>query len=829
MLASTRSNARLVRFGLFALILIACGYILTRGSSFQPLPPVGEAINRNPSTQNQPGLQQQQQQQQPQQQPPQQQQAAPQGQSQKDAAVPVNDANQKFRGPTHKYFNRDGQLSPVAQVDLDPNQNDAKIKATFITLARNSDVRQISDSIRLIEDRFNKKFHYDWVFLNDEEFDEDFKETTSALVSGNTKYGLIPKEHWSYPDWIDQEKAALVREDMRERKIIYGHSESYRHMCRFESGFFWRQELLKDYEYYWRVEPDIKLYCDIDYDVFKWMKVNNKKYGFTISLPEYKETIPTLWQTVKDFTAKNPQYLAKNNMLEWLSTDGGNTYNGCHFWSNFEIGSLDFYRSEAYRKYFEYLDKAGGFFYERWGDAPVHSIAAALFLPRDEIHFFEDVGKRKHKPQSLKLSNIDNNHADVALRIVSPGLPSLNQEMSSTGVKEEDDEDEEDNVEEDQEEQEEEQETQATDLKSPVYASDDSDIIRLSQSKNKRLKRTNIPQPLHIENDTSIRPTIQSAPIRQQRVKNHIYHPSMYHQVRAQQQAQAQAQAQAQPPVYPNVVPYYYVGGPNQQYYPAPIPRTQHRLPNAQITYSTLRPLHSSTYPYPPLPQQQHRVRFAPYTSSMAQFPHRTAQIVQPQVQAQGQASASSHSQQLGAPRRNVNSNTVTDVYHGDFQRAAPLQSQPLSAQREYFGETRQQDSDEESVTEDEIREMEQKIGSRGPPVPQCINVNSGYYPPQQQTQSVDSNGEIFGNINLMNVGIFNFRIFEKKDEEEKDEEEEEEEEANEEVDGEEATVEKNKSEENGKKTSSHLSKEKEKFLKICETCWDEFIKSRNV
>ena len=54
--------------------------------------------------------------------------------------------------------------------------------------------------------------------------------------------------------------------------------------CRFESGFFWRQEILNDYDYYWRVEPDIKLYCDIDYDIFKWMKDNNKDYAFTISL-----------------------------------------------------------------------------------------------------------------------------------------------------------------------------------------------------------------------------------------------------------------------------------------------------------------------------------------------------------------------------------------------------------------------------------------------------------------------------------------------------------------------------------------------------------------
>jgi len=46
-------------------------------------------------------------------------------------------------------------------------------------------------------------------------------------------------------------------------------------------------------------------------------------------------------------------------------------YNLCHFWSNFEIASLDFWRGEAYMKYFETLDKAGGFYYERWGDAPV--------------------------------------------------------------------------------------------------------------------------------------------------------------------------------------------------------------------------------------------------------------------------------------------------------------------------------------------------------------------------------------------------------------------------------------------------------------------------
>lgn len=69
-----------------------------------------------------------------------------------------------------------------------------------------------------------------------------------------------------------------------------------------------------------------------------------------------------------DFIDANPQYLAKPNMMPWISSNDGETYNGCHYWSNFEIARIDFWRSEAYRAYFKHLDQAGGFFYERWGD-----------------------------------------------------------------------------------------------------------------------------------------------------------------------------------------------------------------------------------------------------------------------------------------------------------------------------------------------------------------------------------------------------------------------------------------------------------------------------
>ncbi|KAF2719073.1 glycosyltransferase family 15 protein [Polychaeton citri CBS 116435] len=266
-----------------------------------------------------------------------------------------------------------------------------RMNATFVTLARNSDVWEISRSIRQVEDRFNRGYHYDWVFLNDADFDDTFKKVTTALTSGKARYGKIDKEHWGFPDFIDQDKAARVREDMHNRKIIYGDSISYRHMCRYESGFFFRHPLLLEYEWYWRVEPSIELFCDIAYDPFKFMADHKKKYSFVLSLYEYVETIPTLWDSVKSFMRKYPQHVTDGNSMEWLSDDGGETYNHCHFWSNFEIGNLNWLRSQAYIDYFDHLDREGGFFYERWGDAPVHSIAAGLMLKKEEIHFFEDI------------------------------------------------------------------------------------------------------------------------------------------------------------------------------------------------------------------------------------------------------------------------------------------------------------------------------------------------------------------------------------------------------------------------------------------------------
>lgn len=272
--------------------------------------------------------------------------------------------------------------------------------ACIYILCRDSDLGSLKSTLKVFEERFNSKYKYPYVVVNNEIFSDTFKEEVKELVD-RVEFGVVPTEHWEFPPWINVATAQKQMKEMEKTGVIYGGLESYRHMCRFFSGFFYKHPLVQKYQYYWRVEPGTVLECDVNYDVFEFMRTQKKKYGFVISLHEYISTIPTLWKTVKRFISDyNTLYkkgsfwslMEPENLHRFITDEVFDKYNLCHFWSNFEIGDFALFRSPKYQLYFDYLDKAGGFFYERWGDAPVHTIAAALFLKRSEIHYFDDIG-----------------------------------------------------------------------------------------------------------------------------------------------------------------------------------------------------------------------------------------------------------------------------------------------------------------------------------------------------------------------------------------------------------------------------------------------------
>ena len=191
---------------------------------------------------------------------------------------------------------------------------------------------------------------------------------------------------------------------------------------------FYQHKLLQKYDWYWRLEPEIKYFCDITYDPFIHMERANKTYGFTIAVKELRETVPNIHRYASAFRRKNniasrgmwemfierpdeelneeellhrqreriergedifghkkedKKQKKKNKKLarphkavdidpqapepDYIDEDAmeGEKYNMCHFWSNFEIARLDWFRSKEYNDFFDTMDRSGGFWNER--------------------------------------------------------------------------------------------------------------------------------------------------------------------------------------------------------------------------------------------------------------------------------------------------------------------------------------------------------------------------------------------------------------------------------------------------------------------------------
>jgi mannosyltransferase len=275
-----------------------------------------------------------------------------------------------------------------------------RANAAFVVLARNKELDGVIQSLKSIERHFNRWWHYPYVFLNDGDFDEEFKATVKNYTSAEVEFGKIDNTMWGFPDWVDHEVAKEGIKKQGDAAIMYGGMESYHHMCRFYSGHFYKHPLLMKYEWYWRLEPEIKYFCDITYDPFIKMAEANKTYGFTIAVKELRETVPNIFRYAAAYKRKNnlkskglwemflehpeqpetPPEEKKDKLPdEILQTDPGDnnlkdvdpeamegeSYNMCHFWSNFEIARLDWFRSKEYEDFFTMMDRSGGFWNER--------------------------------------------------------------------------------------------------------------------------------------------------------------------------------------------------------------------------------------------------------------------------------------------------------------------------------------------------------------------------------------------------------------------------------------------------------------------------------
>lgn len=106
-----------------------------------------------------------------------------------------------------------------------------------------------------------------------------------------------------------------------------------------------------------------------------------------MALWELRDTCPSLFRHFSDYrTAKQSTSPSKYSSKQWNAMltmswlpwplrsilkflphhdEAGDYWNMCHFWTNFEIADMEFFRSQEYRDLFSSLDASGNFYNER--------------------------------------------------------------------------------------------------------------------------------------------------------------------------------------------------------------------------------------------------------------------------------------------------------------------------------------------------------------------------------------------------------------------------------------------------------------------------------
>ncbi|PFH61365.1 hypothetical protein XA68_17543 [Ophiocordyceps unilateralis] len=355
-------------------------------------------------------------------------------------------------------------LSPVAATSTDHPP-----RAVLVSFALENDLPAVLSSVSQLEETFNSRYRYDWVFFSTHPLSEDFRRLTSNATKATCVYEVICNELWSVPRGASDSTPQPAESDMEPESY-----EAAALVRRWKSGRFARESRLKSYDWFWTIEPGAQFIHDINFDVFRVMRDHNIAYGshqgglddsYMRRLSQHAKSFmdenPGLayeeadfsWllesavgrdgaahdssaeeavemgalddETTLDCTAAADEWLEDGgdedgvgSPVEVLASSLGSIYRSS-LWPTFEVGSLAFLRSQSHQALLEHLDKVDN------SDALLcnggtPTLSASILVPQKSVLHFRKREKRHAQGPSLPVSTPKPQFSLV--RIVGDGL-----------------------------------------------------------------------------------------------------------------------------------------------------------------------------------------------------------------------------------------------------------------------------------------------------------------------------------------------------------------------------------------------------------------------
>lgn len=158
----------------------------------------------------------------------------------------------------------------------------------------------------------------------------------------------------------------------------------YKHMCRFWAGEVFKRKLVREYDYYMRLDCDSYLTRPIGYDPFQKLEDEGMIYGY-ISGGKFKDN--------KKFSVGlNDEFRRFEKSFSGPTTDTVDTLEeGLLYYTNFEVCKVKAFSESSYLDFYDHVDKSGGIYIYRWGDHTVRYAGIHLLLGNDRVKAFTDI------------------------------------------------------------------------------------------------------------------------------------------------------------------------------------------------------------------------------------------------------------------------------------------------------------------------------------------------------------------------------------------------------------------------------------------------------
>ena len=208
----------------------------------------------------------------------------------------------------------------------------------------------------------------------------------------------------------------------RPRSIHRKLSPKYFDMIRFFTLMLPNHPLLTLFSYYWRLDAHSFIFAPKPIkDPFEIMLRQQIQYAFIMVNEEGSPYVNGLWSFFHDFL--NQQCLKPSVALRQTQTTFYGGYSLAIIFNNFAIANVSLFRDHVLmRAWLDKVDRSGGIYRYRWGDAPIHTLAITQFISREHIVRLRYFGYM-HRHEYACASGMKQ---DLCKQQVKPFLSNLN-------------------------------------------------------------------------------------------------------------------------------------------------------------------------------------------------------------------------------------------------------------------------------------------------------------------------------------------------------------------------------------------------------------------